>query len=76
MLCTQVLNGMTGALKTLSFDAGKDFDVVVVSIDPKEGPMLAAEKKATYRAAATDGRRTAAGWHFLTGTEASIKTLA
>ena len=48
MLCTQVLNGMTGALKTLSFDAGKDFDVVVVSIDPKEGPRLAAEKKATY----------------------------
>ena len=36
MLCTQVLNGMTGALKTLSFDAGKDFDVVVVSIDPRD----------------------------------------
>ncbi len=75
MLCTQVLNGMTGALKTLSFDAGKDFDVVVVSINPKEGPMLAAEKKATYLR--QYGRPAdAAGWHFLTGTEASIKTLA
>jgi protein SCO1/2 len=75
MLCTQVLNGMTGALKTLSFDAGKDYDVVVVSIDPRDTPELAAAKKATYiqnyaRPA------TAAGWHFLTGTNDSIKPLA
>ena len=48
MLCTQVLNGMTGALKTLSFDAGKDFDVVVVSIDPKDNFRLAANKKQSY----------------------------
>jgi protein SCO1/2 len=75
MLCTQVLNGMTGALKTLSFDAGKDFDVVVVSIDPKDGFHLAADKKATY--VEHYGRpATAGGWHFLTGTEASIKPLA
>ena len=74
MLCTQVLNGMTGALKTLSFDAGKDFDVVVVSIDPKDNFRLAADKKATY--VEHYGRpATAAGWHFLTGTEAAIKPL-
>ena len=48
MLCTQVLNGMTGALKTLSFDAGKDFDVVVISIDPRDSFRLAANKKAAY----------------------------
>jgi protein SCO1/2 len=75
MLCTQVLNGMTGALKTLSFDAGKDFDVVVVSIDPKDNFRLAANKKTSY--VAHYGRpATANGWHFLTGTEASIKPLA
>jgi protein SCO1/2 len=75
MLCTQVLNGMTGALKTLSFDAGKDFDVVVVSIDPKDNFRLAANKKQTY--VTHYGRpQTAGGWHFLTGTEASIKPLA
>jgi protein SCO1/2 len=75
MLCTQVLNGMTGSLKTLSFDAGRDFDVVVVSIDPKDGYHLAADKKASY--VASYGRpATAGGWHFLTGTEASIKPLA
>lgn len=75
MLCTQVLNGMTGALKTLSFDAGKDFDVVVVSIDPKDGFRMAAAKKIAYLE--HYGRpQTAGGWHFLTGTEASIKPLA
>ena len=75
MLCTQVLNGMTGALKTLSFDAGKDFDVVVVSIDPMDGFRLAADKKATY--VQRYGRpATAGGWHFLTGKDASIKPLA
>ena len=75
MLCTQVLNGMTGALKTLSFDAGKDFDVVVVSIDPMDSFRLAADKKATY--VQQYGRpATAGGWHFLTGKDASIKPLA
>ncbi len=75
MLCTQVLNGMTGALKTLSFDAGKDFDVVVVSINPREMPALAAGKKATY--VEHYGRpQTAAGWHFLTGSEPSIQAVA
>jgi protein SCO1/2 len=75
MLCTQVLNGMTGALKTLSFEAGKDFDVVVVSINPREGPQLASEKKHTY--VEHYGRpATAAGWHFLTGTDPAIHQLA
>jgi protein SCO1/2 len=75
MLCTQVLNGMAGALKTLSFDAGKDFEVVVVSIDPRDTPALAAAKKANYLR--SYGRpMSAAGWHFLTGTNASIKPLA
>jgi protein SCO1/2 len=75
MLCTQVLNGMTGSLKTLSFEAGKDFDVVVVSINPREGPQLASEKKHTY--VEHYGRpATAAGWHFLTGTDPAIHQLA
>ena len=75
MLCTQVLTGMTGALKTLSFQAGKDFEVVVVSIDPRDGHQMAAAKKATYLT--HYGRPgSAAGFHFLTGKEDSIKPLA
>ena len=75
MLCTQVLNGVTGALKTINFDVGKEFDVVAVSINPREGPGLAAQKKAAY--VERYGRpQTAGGWHFLTGREENIKTLA
>ena len=48
MLCTQVLNGLASALQVLKFDAGREFSVVLVSIDPKETPALAAAKKKTY----------------------------
>jgi protein SCO1 len=75
MLCTQVLNGMTAALKTLNFDAGRDYDVVVVSIDPRDTPRVAGDKKMAY--VASYGRpQTAAGWHFLTGADSSIKPVA
>ena len=75
MLCTQVLNGAVSALSVLTFDVGKEYDVIAVSINPKETPALAAEKKKAYL-----GRykrpQTAAGWHFLTGEEQNIKKLA
>ena len=49
MLCTQVLNGLIDARSALlSFDVGREFDVVAVSINPKESPGLAAQKKAAY----------------------------
>ena len=71
MLCTQVLNGLVGAVSVLNFDAGREFDVVAVSFNPKEGPGLASQKKASYME--RYGRpQTAGGWHFLTGTQESI----
>ena len=48
MLCTQVLNGLVTAVGILNFEVGREFDVVVVSFNPKEGPGLAAQKKAAY----------------------------
>jgi protein SCO1/2 len=75
MLCTQVLNGVTGALKVLNFDVGREFDVVAVSINPREGPGLASAKKQAY--VERYGRpETADGWHFLTGREENIRALA
>jgi len=72
MLCTQVLNGLASALGVLSFDPGSDFDIVTISIDPRETPELATKKKASYLE--RYHKPTAAqGWHFLTGDEASIK---
>jgi protein SCO1/2 len=74
MLCTQVLNGVVSAVGILNFQVGREFDVVVVSFNPKEGPGLAAQKKAAY--VERYGRpESADGWHFLTGTQASIDAL-
>jgi protein SCO1/2 len=75
MLCTEVLNGLVASLETLRFDAGNEFNVVTVSIDPKETAALASDKKAVYlkRYGRADASK---GWHFLTGDEGSIARLA
>lgn len=75
MLCTQVLNGLESSLKLIPMDIGKQFDVVTVSIDPTERPVLAEAKQALYTG--LYGRPNAAqGWHFLTGDEQQIRQLA
>jgi len=75
MLCDMVLQGVETSLKPLSLAPGRDFDVVVASIDPKETPALAAAKK--QEILARYGRpATAGGWHFLTGPQPSIDRLA
>ena len=48
MLCTQVMNGLSSALKVMPFTAGRDFDVVLVSFDPRDTPAIAAEKKRAH----------------------------
>lgn len=77
MLCTQVLNGMVSAFKTLSFKVGDEFDVVTVSFDPRETSALATAKKKTYVGYLPEAKRSAAttGWHFLTGDSENIKRL-
>ncbi len=45
MLCTQVLNGFTGALNGIvRFNVGREFNVVTVSIDPRDTPRDAAAR--------------------------------
>ena len=71
MLCSEELDGLTGALEMVHLTPGKDFDVVVISIDPSETPGLAMRNKALYMK--RYGRpETAAGWHFLTGQKPAI----
>ncbi len=74
MLCTLTLNGLGSALSVLTFDVGRDFDVLTVSFEPKETPALAAAKKKAYLARY---RRPGAeeGWHFLTGDAPAIAAL-
>src|SRR5229473_936179 len=74
MLCNMVEQGVTGSLRMISFNPGKDYEVVFVSFDDRESPDMAASKKKDVV-----GRfhrpQTAAGWHFLTGSKQSIATV-
>lgn len=71
MLCTLTFNGMVESMEGMKWTIGKQFNVVHVSINPKETPELAAAKKQTYlRRYARSGAAT--GWHFLTGDEPNI----
>jgi protein SCO1/2 len=73
MLCPLVLEGLLHSLRALSFTIGEQFDVVTVSINPSETAALGAKTKSRY--IRDYGRPKAAGWHFLTGDEASIQQL-
>lgn len=75
MLCSEELDGLTSALLMVDEVPGRDFNIIVVSIDPTEGPELAAAKKRSY--IKRYGKpQTANGWHFLTGTQSNIDALA
>lgn len=74
MLCSEELDGLTSALQMVRYVPGKDFDVIVASIDPDEGPDLAAAKKRSYLKR-YGHPETANGWHFLTGTQPNIDAL-
>lgn len=77
MLCTKILNGLVESLRAMpsNFSIGREFNVITVSMDPKERGGLATEKKNAYLA--EYGRPGAEnGWRFLTGTkEASTELL-
>jgi protein SCO1/2 len=74
MLCNLTLDGMIKALRVMSFDVGKQFTVLTVSFDPKDGPKQAAQKKRSCLTRyAKDGA--AGGWHVLTGKQSAITRL-
>jgi protein SCO1 len=74
-LCNFLLNGLNASLKPFAWTPGQEFDIVTVSIHPKDTPAIASKKKAAY--VKDYGRpEAAAGWHFLTGEESPIKRLA
>jgi protein SCO1 len=75
MLCGEVLQGMSAAVKVLKFTPGKEYEVVTVSIDPREGPDLArAKKQSVMERVGRPGAET--GWHFLVGDQPQIDALA
>ena len=78
MLCGLVLEAMVKSLRAVDFTTGQDFDVLVLSIDPRESPALAAAKRTSalegYGLDAGDPR--AAAWRFLVGAEADVRAVA
>ena len=82
-ICNVTLTEIVTSMRRVAFEPGKDYQVVVVSIDPKETPDLAAAKKASYQKEFNRNGKPEyqhagfnEGWHFLTGTQDSISKLA
>jgi protein SCO1/2 len=73
MLCSLQLNGLVDGLRSLDWPVGQDFRMVTVSINPDEGPELAAGKRANYLEVL--GQEDA-DWSFLTGRQENISALA
>ena len=74
-LCPLLLDGIVRALRPIRFDVGDDFEVLTVSIDPRDHAALAAAQKKDFlgRYGRAGSER---GWHFLTGDEPAIRKLA
>jgi protein SCO1 len=75
MLCPQVLSGLATTLRQVGFAPGKDYDVVVTSIDPADTPADGAIEKARFlQSLGTPDAGSSV--HFLTGQQAAISDLA
>jgi len=72
MLCTQILNGVVRAARVMTLEPGKDYDVLAISFDAREGPSDASAKKAVYMKEINQAQAPGA-WHFLTGNVDNIK---
>jgi protein SCO1/2 len=73
-MCGQVMDGMVAALNEVDLEPGKDYEILTISIDPRETPELAKQRKDAFlvKLQKIGGQQ---GWHFGVGTESAIKTL-
>lgn len=75
MMCPQVLSGLAKTLRGVGFAPGKDYDVVIASIDPADTPADGSAEKAQFLAA-LGAPNAGSSVHFLTGQQASISDLS
>lgn len=73
-MCGQVIHGMLAALNDVDLVPGRDYQIINVSIDPRETPTTAKERKDKFlqQLQHVGGDE---GWRFLTGKEPAIKAL-
>ena len=71
-ICSPLLNGLSHAVDKLNFEPGKDYNVITVSINKDELPLLAQQKKTRYLKG-MEGKFPPSAWHWLTGDSVNIK---
>ncbi len=76
MLCPQVLHGLAVGLHDSTLTLGKDYDVVVASIDPGDTPADAQKEKQQFLSETGTPQKAAGAVHFLTSQPASIAALS
>ncbi len=75
MLCNLLLDGFVAGIRGVDWDPGKQYEIVTVSIDPKDTPKGATIKR-DHMVEELGRPQAAAGWHFLTGREENVRALA
>lgn len=78
MLCSLVISGLQESVGSLDWKLGKQYEIVTVSIDPRETPQLAARTKADTAAMLEEegDYDVENGWHFLVGDQRNVDALA
>ncbi len=76
VLCNVQLNALVETLNSLDLRLGKDFQILTVSIDPRESTERVRQTKQRYVELLDKQPGASAGWHFCTARESSIKRLA
>lgn len=73
-VCNLLQSSLASILPRVTLEPGKDFQVISLSFDENDTPAIAARKKKNYMAA-LNGKFPKKDWIFLTGTQASIKSV-
>ncbi|WP_442509077.1 SCO family protein [Novipirellula sp. SH528] len=76
MLCNVQLNRLADSLNKLDLKIGEDFQILTVSIDPKETTERTRETKQKYIEQLTNHPKAAEGWEFCTAKQPVITKLA
>jgi len=71
-ICSPIMNGMSEVIDRLDMEAGKDYNVVTISFDPREDYLMASEKKKNYLASFKNKQVDENTWRFLTGDSTNI----
>lgn len=76
VLCNVQLNALVESLNQVDLALGGDFQILTVSINPKESTERIRETKTKYVSMLTNQPGAANAWHFCTAREETIKRLA